>query len=1286
MNESSGSISYEALLNNKQFMQEIRNLNNSLMSTGSTAKKATNEISDAFNSLAIRATGLFAFSELAQLPKKLIDVRGEFQQLEIAFETMLGSKAKADKLFAQVVQLAATTPFDLKSVATGAKQLLAYGVASEEISGTLTRLGDIAAGLSIPLNDLTYLYGTTKTQGRLFAQDLNQFVQRGIPLIKLLADQFKVAESEVRGLVEQGKVGFPEVEKAINTLTESGGMFAGLMEKQSKSLTGLYSNFQDAVEQAFNKIGKEQEGILAGSIKMATTVVENYEPILDTLKVLVATYGAYKAAVIATAAVQSLAAAGPTIKVWWDLAKSIRSAADAQALFNLTTKANPYAIAAAALMALVTAVALFSKESNEATKARERSLEISEKLNQRHADELTKVQLLAKEISNEALTRDQRNAKLKELIALSPEHFKALSIDAVATDKGAEAIRAYTKALEHKLEIQAREEQILANNKRIRDINTGVLDDEFKPNVGERALLFLQDKDTDGFTEKHYKAELEKRKKIAVKALEDQNEALLKEAAEGADKIEKVSPTTPTAKPEKAKKEAKAESQERIKTFAEEIEEKKNLYALYQKWVEYYGQQAANEQFSTLIAQNKTYVDYLDGEIKRLEAVKNSGEMSYSDASDLDNLIVQKQEATGGKSAIEIFKDELDQARESADTLTDYLETLKRKQAELSGAPDTDTNKGKKLILTQDIIGTEADLKNQLKTFFTETASFTQKRLQIEKRYDNLRKTARETQKGQELDQALKQIEVEKKAEIDSINDQESDKKESLRKIQDISLDYGRKYLREEIRNIQKRLAEEKISAEKRAELERNLANLKNNLTKDTTDGIRTAAGVLGSVLGDVTLNLTSQLKVSIKDLAGVANDIANVMDFDASSASASDYAGAIGSIVGIHSYLITTVRDAFARTEDFYTGLEDGQKYYEDMAHTIEGVNILLDRQRKLLDDLQGVDHSTGVVSLMDNYTSEQEATWKRLKALSIDVIKSQKEVFVDPILGTEVENKGFWGVYTQLATAGKAKTVIKYQFENVDTSGYDDIEDYRKLLADIKSGGGKLDGKVVAEADVKALEELIQQYDDLIDKQKALKDEFDQFLTGTTVDGIAQALVDGFANGKKSAADFAGDFEDMMKKAIMNSLTAQITGKQLTDFYAKYADYAASNNSLDQSEINDLKKDWDTIVQTSLQAYDNMQQITGQALTSSALANKSLTGSIQGMSEETASVLAGQFNALRITQADSLMVCRNQLFELTAIKANTGATVEELRIIKRDIATMAAAMKSDPLRAAGG
>lgn len=225
-------------------------------------------------------------------------VRGEFQDLETAFKTMLGDEQKANALMQEITTTAAKTHFDLQQVAQGAKQLLAYGEASDKVNDTLVRLGNISAGLTIPLNDLVYLYGTTMTQGRLFTQDLRQFMGRGIPIAEELAKQFGVTKDEVGELVTAGKVGFAEVEAAIVSLTSKGGKFSGLMEQQSKNINGQISNLEDQFVSFLNELGEKNEDIINGVLGIAGDLLENYETIGKTIATVIAVYGTYKAALM----------------------------------------------------------------------------------------------------------------------------------------------------------------------------------------------------------------------------------------------------------------------------------------------------------------------------------------------------------------------------------------------------------------------------------------------------------------------------------------------------------------------------------------------------------------------------------------------------------------------------------------------------------------------------------------------------------------------------------------------------------------------------------------------------------------------------------------------------------------------------------------------------------------------------------------------------------------------------------------------------------------------------
>lgn len=299
-------LEFHITADNRDFLNKVRQVQDKASETVKKVEKEGSELDAVFGKLGKEIAALGAGFTVTKLVSDIVKVRGEFQQLEIAMETMLGSQEKATALMSQLTATAAKTPFGLTDIAQGAKQLLAYGTASEEVNDTLVRLGNIASGLSIPLNDLVYLYGTTMTQGRLFTQDLRQFMGRGIPLADELAKQFGVTKDKIGDMVTEGKVGFAEVEKAIMSMTNEGGKFYNLMEKQSASLTGQISNLEDAWDMMLNEIGTKTQGLASGAIQAASTLIENYEKVGRIIVEVAGVYGTYRAALVAATAVQKV--------------------------------------------------------------------------------------------------------------------------------------------------------------------------------------------------------------------------------------------------------------------------------------------------------------------------------------------------------------------------------------------------------------------------------------------------------------------------------------------------------------------------------------------------------------------------------------------------------------------------------------------------------------------------------------------------------------------------------------------------------------------------------------------------------------------------------------------------------------------------------------------------------------------------------------------------------------------------------------------------------------------
>ena len=296
------SIKFDITGDNSSVLKAFRGVQDGVSQTARVVEQQGQSIENVFNRIKSVASVAFAGFTAKEIISTLGTVRGEFQQFEIAFETMLGSGQKAKGMISDLANLAATTPFDMKGVVNGAKQLLAYGFAANEITETMRRLGDVSAGLGLNLQDLTWLYGTTMVQGRLFTRDLMQFTGRGIPLTEELAKQFGVTKDKVSELVTAGKVGFPEVKKAIESLTNEGGKFGGLMEKQSHSITGQISNIQDTIEMAINDLGTQTEGLMNDALDITSKVIDHWKEIGEVIIAAASAIGLYKAMAVSIAA------------------------------------------------------------------------------------------------------------------------------------------------------------------------------------------------------------------------------------------------------------------------------------------------------------------------------------------------------------------------------------------------------------------------------------------------------------------------------------------------------------------------------------------------------------------------------------------------------------------------------------------------------------------------------------------------------------------------------------------------------------------------------------------------------------------------------------------------------------------------------------------------------------------------------------------------------------------------------------------------------------------------
>ena len=506
------ALKFEITGNCEQLIKSLGQAQGAFAKTARVAEEQGQAIDRLLDKLKNTAAMIGVGFGIKEFGTQVMQVRGQFQQLEMAFKTMLQSGTKANDLMNQLVRTAATTPFDLQGVANGAKQLLAYGTAAEDVNTTLVHLGDIAAGLSIPLNDLVWLYGTTMTQGRMFTQDLRQFQGRGIPIAEEIAKIKGVAVDAVGELVTAGKVTSDVVKQAIENMTAEGSKFGGLMDAQSKTITGQISNIEDSIDMMFNSIGQKSEGVINEALSGVSYLVENWESVGKVVLTVATAFGTYKAALLAVIAAQKVATFIKSAEAFFSLAKGITSAKEAMLLFNIATNANPIGAIIGLIASAAAAFAFFGDSTDEATERQEKFGESADRASD-------KVESLFAVLQSASKQSKVHKDALDELKNVADEYGIALNKEGDLTDQLIEkketligVIREEAIERQRANDITDASETYQQKMQEIKDNIKDSLSDDFSDMQKSQLLTLISEKDIKKITDA-YNTMLEAEKK-----------------------------------------------------------------------------------------------------------------------------------------------------------------------------------------------------------------------------------------------------------------------------------------------------------------------------------------------------------------------------------------------------------------------------------------------------------------------------------------------------------------------------------------------------------------------------------------------------------------------------------------------------------------------------------------------------------------------------------------------------------------------------------------------------
>lgn len=1314
-----GALEFDAVIKDSQFAATIASIKKELESLTNSANKEGQAI-EGYMKKVTQAIGAYAsFAAASNFISDVVRVRGEFQQLEVAFNTMLGSKAKADKLMAEVVDFASTTPFELTEVAGATKQLLAFGIGVNDIKSTLRSLGDVAAGIGQPLGEIAYLYGTIKTAGKAEREDIKQFAQRGIPIYEALAKVLKVSTTEVNDLVSAGKVGFPEIEAAFKNMTGAGSQFGGLMAAQAKTLTGQISNLQDAWAQMLNEIGRSNEGVFASAIGTATKLVDNYETIIDILKVLVITYGSYRAAIIATNAITAIST---TLAQGYTIAETLRFQAmviseRAMKLLNSTMLANPTVAVITAVAALTSAFLVFKRETVNVVKAQDLLADAQKDIAGKLAETQAKIAPYLIALKNANLSEQERVNIYEKLKAINPDIVKDLDAKTLKYDDLAKNVNIYIEALRNQLRLEANSAALTASIKQEQKIQEEI---DFKRDqiakIEER-IKKAKDSEERGleqFQKKTFETDL---KVLEDKLKEQQRQSALIGTKRADEEIKKGNEEAEAIKKsiayyEKLIKALQEEQKANSTTAKERIAYDEKILKLQKELEAITGKQAAKDgkKEETEAEKRRKKLEALEESIADAERrARQSGLLKEESEIDkinarYDELMKRAEELKADDSlkiriensrtteiGNERVREEVEQYKKSIDAQKDVFDQFEEAKKEIgienARAMFAEQTRGFESFLAyleaqgSKFVGIKETYKGRLSNTFLEEQinkedKATRKRQEEEEKKrlaDVLKETTSFNAKRKQIeDNYQKDLAVLRKrysgsdlAEREKILQESRDEElEALQNDANRQSEIYKKlnkditfYTKEQLKATRDSL--QKFLKENPAVPPEFKKQIEDYIQK--LDELIKAPAISAKALKDLTL---------VRDLAGVAADSFRSMADSVrdTNSGLADTLDTMGDVMDIAKNGISAAISA--ATGDIAGAVSSTFAYYQsifDFAFT--GPKRTAAETAKALQEYQAQIFA-GELAINELYR-ERSREQAKLNKAKLEGIKAEKQLLDEQKKAVQDEyNMVLQQLQNEQAIIGKTsekyggilgigeKTRVVNITEALAGKSYDDLE---KLFMK-----GQLEGKA------KELFELLQKLklegadiDNLITQNAlAVKEAF----TGTTSDSITDTILDGFKNGLKGARDFADTFQDLMQNAILQALKYQTLEEPLKAFYEQFAGLSESGGILTEEEIRLLEENFNAIINNAGEKFDELQQITGVDLSGTGSdATNSLSAAVKGITQQQADLLAGQFGGLRITALDQLKIAQTTLSTLQTIQNHTSNLEPMYRLWQR-------------------
>lgn len=439
MNEE-GRIVYTSELDDKGFTQGAQRIQSSVRQLTSDVESSGKTIDGVFDDIKKHAEAAFAVGSLIAFQKKIIDVHSEMESLQKSFETLVGERV-GKKLYEDMKQFATTTPMMMNDLAKGAQTLLGFNIEAEKVMPILRQIGDISMGDAQKFNSLTLAFAQMSSTGKLMGQDLLQMINAGFNPLVVISEKTGKSVAELKDEMSKGAISVEMVEDAFRAATGEGGKFHNMLETQSKTLKGAISNMQGAYQDMLNAMGEAEQGVLMEGVNLATELMKNYEAIGKVILQLIATYGSYKAAVIAVSVAEDFLNGKYVLKT-----RLLRAAAAAQELLNKAMLKNPAVLVATGVLSLVSALVIFKNRTDDAAAAQKKLDEAFSDTQANIASEQKNIDKLFDKLRNAKKGTDEyKNAK-DAILNQYGKYLKGLGDEANALSDVEAAYKAVTKA------------------------------------------------------------------------------------------------------------------------------------------------------------------------------------------------------------------------------------------------------------------------------------------------------------------------------------------------------------------------------------------------------------------------------------------------------------------------------------------------------------------------------------------------------------------------------------------------------------------------------------------------------------------------------------------------------------------------------------------------------------------------------------------------------------------------------------------------------------------------